>query len=68
MNFDLVGGRRFTLAILSQLSCNLLIWYGKISGEVYSTVILFTVAAYITGNVAQRKIEKAADAASQQKS
>lgn len=57
MNFDLIGGRRFTLAILSQLSCNLLAWNGKISGEVYSTVILFTVAAYITGNVAQRKIE-----------
>ena len=68
MNFDLVGGRRFILALLSQLSCNLLIWHGKISDEVYSTVILFTVAAYITGNVAQRKIEKAADAASQQKS
>lgn len=57
MNFDLIGGRRFTLAVLSQLSCNLLVWNGKISGEVYSTVILFTVAAYITGNVAQRKIE-----------
>lgn len=57
MNFDTIGGRRFVLAVMSQLSCNLLAWNGKISGEVYSTVILFTVAAYITGNVAQRKIE-----------
>jgi hypothetical protein len=54
---DRLGGRRFLLALLAQLSSNLLVWHGKIGGEVYSVVILATVAAYITGNVAQRRIE-----------
>ena len=31
----------------------------QISGDVYSVVTIATVAAYITGNVAQRNIEKA---------
>ena len=57
MNLDLVGGRRFVLAMLAQISGNVLVWNGKIGDEVYSVVILATVAAYITGNVAQRRIE-----------
>ena len=54
---DTLGGRRFLLTVAAQVSCNVLVWFGKISGEVYSVVVLATVAAYITGNVAQRKIE-----------
>ncbi len=59
MRFDTYGGRRFLLTLLAQISCNVLVWNTKISGEVYSVVILATVAAYITGNVAQRRIEAA---------
>ena len=57
MNLDMLGGRRFLLTVAAQLSCNVLVWFGKISDDVYSVVILATVAAYITGNVMQRRIE-----------
>ena len=60
---DTLGGRKFLLAVAAQVSCNVLVWAGKISGEVYSVVVLATVAAYIAGNVTQRKIEGAKDAA-----
>lgn len=53
----MLGGRRFLLTVAAQLSCNVLVWFGKISDDVYSVVILATVAAYITGNVMQRRIE-----------
>lgn len=57
MSLDTLGGRRFLLTVAAQLSCNVLVWFGKISDDVYSVVILATVAAYITGNVMQRRIE-----------
>ncbi len=57
MSLDMLGGRRFLLTVAAQLSCNVLVWFGKISDDVYSVVILATVAAYITGNVMQRRIE-----------
>lgn len=64
MSLDTLGGRRFLLTVAAQVSCNVLVWWGKISDDVYSVVILATVAAYITGNVVQRKIEsKPADGA-----
>ena len=54
MNLDTVGGRRFLLTVAAQVSANTLVWFGKISDDVYSVVVLATVAAYITGNVVQR--------------
>lgn len=57
MTFDQLGGRRFVLTVASQVSVTALVWFGKISDQVYATVVLSTVAAYIVGNVAQRKIE-----------
>jgi hypothetical protein len=61
MNLDTLGGRRFLLTVAAQVSSNVLVWAGKISDDVYSVVILATVAAYIAGNVTQRKIESAAE-------
>ena len=57
MSLDTFGGRRFLLTVAAQLSCNVLAWFGKISDDVYSVVVLATVASYITGNVMQRRIE-----------
>lgn len=57
MNLDLLGGRRFILTVISGAGTFLLCWQGKISDDVYSVVTIATVAAYITGNVAQRRIE-----------
>ena len=50
------GGRRFLLAAGSGLMTGLLQWFGKldIQGAAYGLTIGATVAAYITGNVAQK--------------
>ncbi len=63
MTLDQFGGRRFVLTVISGAGTWLLTWAGKIDGGVYSAVTIATVAAYIVGNVAQRKVEagKAAD-------
>lgn len=49
-----IGGRRFLLTMVSGAGTWLLCWFGKIDGGVYSVVTIATVAAYITGNVAQK--------------
>ena len=54
MNLDTIGGRRFLLTVATQISVTALVWFGKISDDVYSVVVLATVAAYITGNVVQK--------------
>jgi hypothetical protein len=59
MNFDRLGGRRFVLAVASLISADVLQWFGKLDlgGTAYGVTIGATVAAYITGNVMQRKHE-----------
>lgn len=57
MNLERYGGRRFLLTIVSGAGTWLLCWFGKIDGGVYSAVTIATVASYIVGNVAQKKIE-----------
>lgn len=54
MILDKVGGRRFLLTVVSGGGTFLLVLFGKITGEVYATVTIATVAAYITGNTAQK--------------
>lgn len=63
MSLDTLGGRRFLLTMVSGAGTWLLCFLGKISGDVYSVVTIATVAAYITGNVAQRRIEAPAEPA-----
>lgn len=53
-----LGGRRFFLTLGCGVVTTGLVWFGKISGEVYATVICATVAAYITGNTAQKALSK----------
>ena len=48
---DTLGGRKFLLTVAAQVSCNVLVWAGKISGDIYIVVVFATVAAYIVGNV-----------------
>lgn len=54
MSLDRFGGRRFLLTMVSGAGTWVLCWFEKISGDVYSVVTIATVAAYITGNVAQK--------------
>lgn len=53
---DSAGGRKFVLALGAGVVSSVLVWFGKITPDAYSTVILATVAAYIVGNVGQKVI------------
>lgn len=55
---DAIGGRKFTLALLSGLSASVLVWFGKISPDAYSTVMLAVAGAYSVANVAQKVFSK----------
>ena len=55
-----VGGRKFSLSVLSLLSASLLVWFGKIDAGIYSAVVI-TVGSYITGNIFEKKVEKNAN-------
>ena len=46
-----LGGRRFFMAMGAGVSATLLQWFGKMdpSGTAYATIVIATVAAYITG-------------------
>jgi L-lactate utilization protein LutB len=48
------GGRRFLLCVGCGIATTALTAFGKIGGEVYATVIIATVGAYITGNTFQK--------------
>lgn len=53
MNFTSVGGRRFFLTVGAGVTSTVLVWFAKITPEVYQWVIMGTVAAYITGATAE---------------
>ena len=60
MNFDRYGGRRFLLCVGMTLLDAALLWAGKLSDGSYTAIAMATVAVYVAGNVAQRKLEAAA--------
>lgn len=49
-----IGGRRFCLTVGCGIACTVLVWFGKISDVVFASVIVSTVAAYITNNTVQK--------------
>ena len=49
-----LGGRRFIMAMGAGMSCTVLVWFGKITPEVFQWTVLGTVAAYIGGNTTQK--------------
>lgn len=57
MNWAIIGGRRFVLALGAGVVTSVLQWFGKLdpAGAAYGAVILGTVAAFITGNVAESR-------------
>jgi hypothetical protein len=52
------ASRKFILAALSLVSATGLVAFGLIADGVYSAVVIATVGAYITGNVAQKAVLK----------
>lgn len=55
INLRTLGGRRFLLALGAGVMTTVLQWFGKLdaAGTTYAIVIGSTVAAFITGNVAE---------------
>lgn len=53
-----LGGRKFALALLSGLSASVLVWFGKISPDAYSTVMLAVAGTYSAANVLQKVFAK----------
>lgn len=49
------GGRKFILAAMALLSATFLAYVKAIDGTAYASVMVLCVAAFITGNVAQKK-------------
>jgi hypothetical protein len=54
INITGLGGRRFLLTLGCGVATTVLCWFGKISDQVYATVLIGTVGAYILGNTAQK--------------
>lgn len=54
INFESVGGRRFIMTMGCGIACTVLVWFGKITGEVFQYIVLGTIGAYIAGNVTQK--------------
>ena len=50
-----MSSRKFILALVSVLSASVLVYLGKISDGVYSTIMVSTIAAYLTANVMHAK-------------
>lgn len=42
------------LTVATQISTTALVWFGKVTGEVFSVVIIATVGAYIAGNTTEK--------------
>lgn len=57
MNFDTIGGRRFLMAMGCGMACTVLVWFGKIDGNIFRDVVIATVGFFIAGNVYQKKVE-----------
>lgn len=51
---EVLGGRRFLLSLGAGVVSSILVWYGKISPEIYRDVVLGTVGIYIAGNTFQK--------------
>jgi hypothetical protein len=54
-----IGGRRFLMTMGCGIATTALQWFGKLdaAGSTYALVTIATVAAYITGNTAQKAME-----------
>ena len=57
MTLDTIGGRRFLLALISGAGTFALCWTGRLDSSGYMLTTLGIVGAYVSGNVAQKKID-----------
>jgi hypothetical protein len=56
MNWQAFGGRRFVLAAGAGVVSTILVWFSKIGDTVFASIVIATVAAYISGNVGEQHV------------
>lgn len=49
MDYSKLGGRRFFLSLFAGIASCVLVYFGKVTADAWSMVMIATVAAYITG-------------------
>lgn len=49
-----VGGRRFIMSMGAGITASGLVWFGKITPDVYQWIVLGTVGVYVAGNTTQK--------------
>lgn len=54
MDFDKIGGRKFAIVLLSLLLSFSLVWFGKMTDQIFANIVMTTLALYIAGNVTQK--------------
>ena len=52
------SSRKFVLVLGSGIINALLLWYGKLTPDAYSMIVIATLGAYIAGNVFQKTKEQ----------
>jgi len=57
VNFERYGGRRFLLSVACLMVDSIMLLFGHVSDSIWRDVLIATVAVYIAGNVAQKKID-----------
>lgn len=55
--------RKFILALTTLLAASVLVWFGHLDPLLWRDVVIATVGAYVTGNVAQKVMSPKAPAA-----
>ena len=54
MDFEKFGGRRYLLVWAVFIACDVLLWFSKLTPDVWQFVVVSIVGTYVAGNVAQR--------------
>jgi hypothetical protein len=54
MNFTTYGGRRFLMVMGCSIVCTVLVYLGKIDGNIFRDIIIGTVGTFIVGNSWQK--------------
>lgn len=57
VNFIAIYGRKFTLTLLVLILSTVLLSFNQIDANIYATLVLGTVGAYITSNVLESALD-----------
>ena len=57
MNYDAIGGRRWVFTLLAFAASSVLLWFGKLTGEQWTSLVPMLAGIYVAGNVGQRAVE-----------